>query len=212
MIFTWEIFKFLAKRVTQILPITCQDGSKPCHWNFPVKEVETFIMPYAWHYWGSDLSVSHLDSVARGEKMSFSTAISKQRRYHRPIEWSDGVADILYCITCSCRREALSVVAEVRTPFCLGVLEYPMFGQVVEEAKEINTGYYALPLGIPIFVLLSSCLSCFWGSNLKLECRGWLWIVCGRGIDEDVSCNVDRLMPKNVACLETFSIISTLDM
>jgi hypothetical protein len=86
-------------------------------------------MPCAWYFsdhWGFDLSVSHLDLVARRERTSFSTAISKQRRYHRSIEWRDersfttlpAAVDVRPC----------QWVAEVRIPFCLGVLGYPMFG------------------------------------------------------------------------------------
>jgi hypothetical protein len=38
-------------------------------------------------------------------------------------------------------------VAEVLIPICLGVLEYPMFGPVVEEAKKITQVVMSFPEG-----------------------------------------------------------------
>ena len=56
-----------------------------------------------------------------------------------------------------------------------------------------------LPWKDSTFILLSSCLSCFWTSSLKLEAwMSWWPINCRGG---RLRCNVDRLMPQNVVCL-----------
>ena len=88
---------------------------------------------------------------------------------------------------CCCRREALWVV-EVQSQFCLS------FG--ISKCSDLLSGEVsqknALPWRIPMSILLSSCLSCHWAFNLKLDCRG------GYRLLRSVA-NVDRLMSQNVA-------------
>ena len=63
-----------------------------------------------------------------------------------------------------------------------------MFGHVVGRGvpKECSSKR------IPIFVLLSSCLSCYWASHLKLGCCGGYRLLT-------LVANADWLMPQNVA-------------
>jgi hypothetical protein len=99
---------------------------------------------------------SHLDSVTRGKRMSFSTAILQQR-YQRLID---------YRIQGWSGRRSFTAAVDVwpcpeggvRAPFCLGILEYPMcsgpsgllpmFGSVDGEAKIITQVVISFPEGI----------------------------------------------------------------
>ena len=152
MVLTWKILKFLAKHVTQmLLPITCEvEGWKQellswtvtdtCHWNLPVKGGWNIDMPRAWYFsdhWSFDLFISNLDSVARRERMSFSTAISNQKRYHQSIESRDGVADdlLLHYLQLS-TWGPVSGWPRFESHFVGNFgISNPMFGSVVEEAK-----------------------------------------------------------------------------
>ena len=84
-----------------------------CHWNLLVKKRlgihHAMRLTFSDH-WGFDLSVSHLDSVARRKRKNFS-------KQYWSIERRDGEAGVLYC----CRHETE---------------EFPMFGLLSKRPKK----------------------------------------------------------------------------
>ena len=94
------------------------------------------------------------------------------------MEWQT----FFYCITCSCRREA-QCVAEVRTPFCLGVLEYLMFAPVVEETTQVVTPF---PKRFRFSSCYCSALAAIgplnWSLNvvMAMNCRWQRWSIDAR--------------------------------
>ena len=115
--------------------------------------------------------VSHLDSVARRENEFLDGDIKAETpTINWMKKWNGRRSFIAAVDVRPCQWVA--VRSQIRLSFGISNVR----ACCREGCSKRNPGCYALPWRVPIFVRFSSCyrpaFSCYWASNLKLECRG----------------------------------------